>query len=188
MLNFGRALQLGFGIVMVYVLIACGARGNDSYGLSWQIGLIALGALAIVLAARRGYGALEKRLGRCKKPAGGRRPRVYNNGGGDVRDTALLRVQADPSADNRPRLHRPRGAAACGKLGHKQDIRDNARAARQIFRDIPEQPDTFASADGDIQDTVRADGKHEQKRADICKRAGAEHLVHLYVPQCETDV
>lgn len=68
MLNFGRALQLGFGIVMVYVLIACGARGNDSYGLSWQMGLIALGALAIVLAARRGCGALEKRLGRCKSP------------------------------------------------------------------------------------------------------------------------
>lgn len=63
MVKFGRGLHLAFGILMIFILIACAARGSDSYGLGvWAILLIAAGAAAVLWAARRLYFALAKRF------------------------------------------------------------------------------------------------------------------------------
>nr|DAL78460.1 MAG TPA: putative integral membrane protein [Caudoviricetes sp.] len=60
--KFGRVFQLSFGVVFIFVLFSCAVRGYFSYGLTWQIAVIAAAALGTLWAARKGYLLLDGRL------------------------------------------------------------------------------------------------------------------------------
>lgn len=60
MIKFGRGFQLGFGILMIFILIACAARGADSYGLRLGLVFIAVGSAAALWAMRRLYKLMAK--------------------------------------------------------------------------------------------------------------------------------